>query len=54
MTVFSALLEFRKCQDGKCKSGKIIGEGKFWKIVYSMTLKLKSKELILKIIANSY
>lgn len=42
MAVFSAMLESRQCQDGKCKSGKMIDE-KFWKIIYNMTLKLKVK-----------
>lgn len=35
-------------------SGRIIDEREFWEIVYKMALKLKSGELILKIVADSY
>lgn len=50
----SALLELRRCQGGKCKSGRIIHEGEFWEIVDEMTVELKREELILIIVANSY
>lgn len=53
MTVVSALLELRRYQDGKCKSGRILHEEELWEIVNEMTLELKSEEIIL-IVANSY
>lgn len=42
MTVFGALLEHRRCQDGKCKS-RTVDEGKFWELVGEMMLEMKSK-----------
>lgn len=38
----NGMLKSRRCQDGKCKSGKIIDE-KFWEMIYNMILKLKVK-----------
>lgn len=42
MTTFGALLEHRRCQDGKCKS-RTVDEEKFWELVGEMMLEMKNE-----------